>query len=614
MCGIVGFTGKAAPEATEKCREILLSGLENLEYRGYDSAGIAMAGEGEGITICRAVGRISNLRKAVAGCQPQGSCGIGHTRWATHGRPTVENCHPHEDEKHSVAVVHNGIIENYQHLKEELQRSGVEFNSQTDTEVIAQLLAHHYSGNMKDTLQKVLPLLEGSFALGVLDKNQPDCIYCARRRSPLLVAQGKDGSYLASDVSALLAYTKDVTYLEENGIAVLTPDSIRFYNENGSEIHPESTHITWDATAARKNGFEHYMLKEIFDQPTALRDTLNHYVDVELGCIRREAMPFTPEQAKALRRVTIAACGTAYHASVMGQSLLEQLAGIPALAAIASEYRYSNMPPVEGEVFIAVSQSGETADTLAALSYKKAQGLRTIALSNVLGSTIAREADAVMYTLAGPEIAVASTKAYLTQVLLFAILALDLAHLRGVIDDAKLKEGIAALAKLPEQVEEILAKQSVVQDFVQQQKDCRDIFFIGRLMDYASSLEAALKLKEVSYLHSEAYAAGELKHGTIALVDESCLVVVFATQTVVLEKTLANMEEVRARGAKLLLLGHFPEGAPEDCSLWNIGKTSDQLAPLLTTVYAQLFAYYMAKLHGCDIDKPRNLAKSVTVE
>ena len=609
MCGIVGFTG------TKDCIPFLLKGLEDLEYRGYDSAGIAVCdAENKEIDLCRAVGRIAQLREAVEEEKPEGCCGIGHTRWATHGRPSVENCHPHRDQQDSLAVVHNGIIENYQQLKVQLLQEGVSFRSQTDTEVIAQLLAQHNKGDLRTALEEILPLLEGSFALAVLDKKHPETILCARRRSPLLVAKGEDGAYLANDVSPLLDYSRDVWYVEENGVAVLTPDSICFY-KNGEEQFPTSTHISWDSSAARKNGFEHFMLKEIFDQPTALRDTLNHYVDIEKGQVRRETMPFTKEQAMELKRLTIAACGTAYHAAVMGQNLVEQITGVPAMAAIASEYRYSNMPPMEGEVFLAVSQSGETADTLAALTHKKQQGLRCLALSNVIGSTIAREADHVMYTLAGPEIAVASTKAYLTQVLLFEILALDLAHLRGVIDDKQLKEGIQALAKLPEQVQSILDHKTLVEDFVQTQKDCRDIFFIGHLMDYASSLEAALKLKEISYLHSEAYAAGELKHGTIALVDESCLVVVTATQSTILEKTLANMEEVRARGAQLLLLGYFPEEKrPHDCTIWNIPKCEDHLAPILTTVYAQLFAYYMAKLHGCDIDKPRNLAKSVTVE
>ena len=613
MCGIVGFTQKNySAKGEAACVEFLLNGLENLEYRGYDSAGIAVA-DGSGIHCCKAVGRISNLREEVSARQPKGGCGIGHTRWATHGKPSLENCHPHRDESGDIALVHNGIIENYQQLKEELLAEGVQFRSQTDTEVIAQLLAKRFCGDMKTTLEQVLPLLEGSFALAVIHKNQPDTIYCARRKSPLLVAEGEDGSYLASDVSALLEYSRDVYYLEENSIAILKGGEMSFYL-NGEEIHPEVVHINWDSSAARKNGFEHFMLKEIFDQPTALRDTLNHYVDVENGCIRRETMLFTPEQAKELKKITIAACGTAYHAAVMGQSLIEQLAGIPTLAAVASEYRYSPIPPVDGEVFIAVSQSGETADTLAALTHKKAQGLRCLALSNVIGSTIAREADGVMYTLAGPEIAVASTKAYLTQVLLFEIIALDLAHLRGMISDEELKSAIAELAKLPEQAAEILKQQSSVEDFVAAQENCHDIFFIGRLMDYASSLEAALKLKEISYLHSEAYAAGELKHGTIALVDESCLVVVTATQSIVRDKTLANMEEVRARGAKLLLIGDFAKNPPHDCVVWNIPSCRDHLAPILTTIYAQLFAYYMAKLHGCDIDKPRNLAKSVTVE
>ncbi len=612
MCGIVGFCEKPSSQ-NKNCKNVLLRGLESLEYRGYDSAGIALL-EGRTLSRCRSVGRIQKLREAAETAALSGSCGIGHTRWATHGKPTLENCHPHCDGEERIALVHNGIIENYLPLKQELLEQGAAFASQTDTEVIAQLLARELKQGKEllPALESILPRLEGSFALAVLDKNSPGCIYCARRKSPLLVAKGEEGTYLASDVSALLDYCRDVHYLEEDSIAVLHPESISFY-KNGEEIAIPATHITWDSSAARKGGFEHFMLKEIFDQPAALKDTLEHYVDLDAGAIRREAFPYTPEQARQIKRIRIAACGTAYHAAVMGQSLLEQLAALPTTAAIASEYRYSPIPPEEGELFIAVSQSGETADTLAALCHKKSQGVNCLALSNVIGSTIAREADGVLYTLAGPEIAVASTKAYLTQVLLFAILALDLASLRGRITGEELKAAIADLAKLPEQVAAILARKQQVEDFVAEQRELRDIFFIGRLMDYASSLEAALKLKEISYLHSEAYAAGELKHGTIALVDESCLVVVTATQSSVRDKTLANMEEVRARGAKLLLIGNFA-GEEHGCPSWNIPTVPDHLAPILSTVYAQLFAYYMAKLHGCDIDKPRNLAKSVTVE
>lgn len=606
MCGIVGFSTK------EDCVSRLLAGLQCLEYRGYDSAGVALLREDGSLGLRRAVGRIQNLRQALEEQPLTGSCGIGHTRWATHGRPSVENCHPHCDQNRTLAVVHNGIIENYRALREQLEAQGVVFRSETDTEVVAQLLAQRYKGSMLETLQEVLPLLEGSFALGVVLTAEPHTLYCARRKSPLLAAKGPEGCAIASDISALLDFSRELYPLEEDSIAVLTSESLRFY-KGGEEIFPQPMEITWDRSAAQKGGYEHYMLKEIFDQPAALRDTLNHYVDLSRGCIRREVMPFGPQEAKALGRINLAACGTAYHAAVMGATLLEEVAHIPASAHIASEYRYSPLLPGKDEVFFAVSQSGETADTLAALHQQKQRGLRCYALSNVIGSTIAREADFVLYTLAGPEIAVASTKAYTTQVLVFEILALDLAQLRGVITEAELKEALQQLAQLPQQVEEVLAQRQQVEDFVAGQQDCRDVFFIGRLMDYASSLEAALKLKEISYLHSEAYAAGELKHGTIALVDESCLVVVTATQEAVLEKTLANLEEVRARGAEILLLGHFPEGCA-GVPVWNIPKAPQRLAPLLTTVYAQLFAYYMAKLHGCDIDKPRNLAKSVTVE
>ena len=602
MCGIIGYIGKRS------CRNFLLEGLEKLEYRGYDSAGIAVLGEE--LELCKAVGPIAELKKQMAKQSLEGCCGVGHTRWATHGKPTLSNCHPHQDQGKKLALVHNGIIENYRAVKDDLQKQGVEFCSETDTEVIVQKLAAENQGDLRVALEKTLPQLEGSFALAIVAENEPEKLFCARRQSPLLAAKGEDGMAVASDVSALLDFSREIYELPEDSIAVLTAEGIRFW-KNGEEISVEPQFIRWDSNAAQKNGFEHFMLKEIHEEPKALRDTLNHYVDLEKGCIRRETMPFSPEQAKEIRSISLAACGTAYHAAVMGQQWLEQLAGIPARAHIASEFRYSALPAMGGEVFIAVSQSGETADTLAALRYRKQQGCRCIALSNVIGSTIAREADCTLFTLAGPEIAVASTKAYVTQLLVFAIVALDLAQLRGKISGEELKDHLKKLAELPQQAEAVLANSQQVQDFAELHKACGDYYFIGRLLDQASALEAALKLKEVSYLHAEAYAAGELKHGTLALVDESCLCVVLATQSAIREKTLANLEEVRARGAQVLVIG---TEKTEHCECWTLPESCDAFAPILSAVYGQLLAYYTAKVHERSIDKPRNLAKSVTVE
>lgn len=612
MCGIIGFTGRRA------CAGSLLEGLEQLEYRGYDSAGIAILENG-GLRIEKAVGRIAGLRERLAGGMPTGCTGIGHTRWATHGCPSVENCHPHLDAKGRVAVVHNGILENYRELKADLEAKGVAFRSQTDTEVAAQLLGYYDQGDMLATLQTVLPMLEGSFALGVVCADAPDTLYCARRQSPLLIGFGAGEQYIASDAAALIAHTREMLPMEDGEIAVLTPDGVRLYGADGKARQRAAMHVDWDAGAARKNGFAHFMLKEICEQPQALRDTLAHYVDLGTLTVRRGQMPFTPAQACKLREITIAACGTAYHAGVMGKALLEKLAGVRTQAEIASEYRYAPAQVPEGgpggAVFLAVSQSGETADTLAALRKAKGLGMRAIAFSNVIGASIAREADTVLYTLAGPEIAVASTKAYLTQVLLFEILALDLAHLRGRLTDKEMKEALRELAALPERAQAVLDRRGMVLDFARRNRACHDIFFIGRLMDYTTSLEAALKLKEVSYLHSEAYAAGELKHGTIALIDEETLVAAIATQPEILQKTYSNMQEVQARGAYLLLIGTPPAaGLPAGCEVWPVEGVSPNCAPLLATIYAQLFAYYTAQQHGCDIDKPRNLAKSVTVE
>lgn len=605
MCGIVGYTGE------QECTEMLLKGLERLEYRGYDSAGIGETCPA-GIAVRRAAGRISCLRKKIEEEPIAGRTGIGHTRWATHGKPSCANAHPQSSQNGRVAVVHNGIIENYKELRQELEAQGVAFTSETDTETVAQLLEFYYQSNMQKTLEKVLPMLKGSFALGILDAAAPNTLYAARRQSPLVIGLGEGETFIASDITALLDHTRTICFLEDDDIAVLTPAKAAVFNLQGRQQSRKTEQISWNQQAAQKGGFDHYMLKEIFDQPKALEDTLNHYIDREAMAIRPNTIPFTKEQALAITGISIAACGTAYHAAAMGKAMVEKLAKIPCRAEVASEFRYDDHPSSPQEVFIAVSQSGETADTLAALRREKEAGCWVLAVSNVIGSTISREAQGVMYTLAGPEIAVASTKAYLTQVLLLTLLALELGRLRGEIDEKTMKSYLTRLLALPAQVEQVLADAPQVKAFAAAQSSCSNIFFIGRLADYYTALEASLKLKEVSYLPAQAYAAGELKHGTIALIDENTLVVGIATQNKVREKTFSNLEEVRARGAKLLLI--TGEGCTIPGELWRLPTNGEIEGPLLAAVYGQLFAYYMALQQGCDIDKPRNLAKSVTVE
>lgn len=608
MCGIVGYVGR------EDCIALLLKGLERLEYRGYDSAGVAVIEDG-GISLRKAKGRLANLQEEIAVNPLKGLTGIGHTRWATHGEPSFINAHPHVDIHGRIAIVHNGIIENYFLLRKSLEQKGIRFASQTDTEVIAQLLGFYYDGDMLTTLYRVLPMLEGSFALGVLDAACPDKLYCTRKGNPLIVGQGETGSFIASDIPAILEYTRDIYFMDDYDIAVLSRDTIRFYDEMGNELRKESTHIDWDMEAAEKDGYAHFMLKEIHQQPKVIQDTLNHYVNIETMEIRRETMPFSPEQAKELTKITLLGCGTAYHAGLVGKSLLGNLAKIRTDADVASEYRYREPLIDKDEAFIVISQSGETADTIAAMRLAKANGNRVVALCNVIGSTIAREADTVMYTLAGPEIAVASTKAYVAQLLLFELIALDTAHQRGYLSDDQMKEALQALAQLPQKAEAVIQAKEKIQYFASQNINCKSVFFIGRLLDYYLAMEAALKLKEVSYIHSESYAAGELKHGTIALIEEGTLVVAMATQHKVLGKLISNIEEVRVRGAKVIAVAaNPPQMLSESVAILEIPEAPDAMAPLLAIIPMQLFAYYMALQKGCDIDKPRNLAKSVTVE
>ncbi|MEA4892130.1 MAG: glutamine--fructose-6-phosphate transaminase (isomerizing) [Peptococcaceae bacterium] len=608
MCGIVGYTG------TLDCVDILLKGLTRLEYRGYDSAGLAVI-DGEKIDIRKAKGRLSNLTKLVEKSPIKGQTGIGHTRWATHGEPSDINSHPHIDANGQIAIVHNGIIENYYALRKGLEQKGIRFITETDTEVVVQLLGYYYTGDMLSTLYRVLPMLEGSFALGLIDLKSPETLYCTRKGSPLIVGRASHGNLIASDIPAILEYSRDFYLLDELDIAVVGREEIRFYDAMGNEEHKDSVHIDWDMEAAEKEGYAHFMLKEIHQQPQALLDTFNHYVDTEKWEVRREAMPFTTAEARQLQKLTVVGCGTAYYAGLVGVSLISRLARLAVYADVASEYRYKEPLIEEHEAFVVISQSGETADTIAAMRLAKEHGRKVAALCNVIGSTIAREADQVLYTLAGPEIAVASTKAYTAQVMILTIMALDLARLRGYLSEEEQKKALRELAEVPAKVAEILKHKEEIQYAASRYANSRSVFFIGRLLDYSMSMEAALKLKEISYIHADAYGAGELKHGPIALIEDGTLVMAYATQKKVLDKICSNIQEVKVRGAQVITISQYD--TPELSKLgavWKLPEVADIFAPLLAVVPAQLFSYYVALQKGCDIDKPKNLAKSVTVE
>lgn len=611
MCGIVGYIGR------EQAQPILMDGLARLEYRGYDSAGVAVMAEGR-ISLCKAKGRLSNLAGRLAEHPLTGCTGIGHTRWATHGEPSDLNAHPHTDMKGDIAIVHNGIIENHERLRAMLEGQGCVFVSQTDTEVIAHLLNHLDHGDMADTLRRASAMLEGSYALCVLTAREPDRLFCTRKDSPLVVGLSPTAQYVASDIPALIGHTREVLLLEDREIAVLTADSARVYDALGRECGWKPMHVDWDVAAAEKGGYAHFMLKEIHEEPDALRKTFSAHVDADGPTLRPGAFPIAAEEARALRRLTIVACGTAYHAGMIGKYVIEQLARVPVEVDVASEFRYRGPIMGTGDLCLAVSQSGETADTLAALREAARLGARTMALTNVVGSSIAREAgDNVLYTYAGPEIAVASTKAYITQVEMMILLAIDLALKRQTLRTEDASAMLAALAALPEQAEQALALEPDILRFASRHYDHKHVFYIGRGLDYALAMEASLKLKEVSYIFSEAYAAGELKHGTIALIEPGTLVCALATQEALVEKTLSNIREVRSRGARTLLVcteslaQRVRESADE---LWVIPDAPAPLTPLLAVIPVQALAYAMAVSRGCDVDKPRNLAKSVTVE
>lgn len=635
MCGIVGYVGskKAAP--------VLVNALKKLEYRGYDSAGIAVYSQSaDEIIVKKCKGALRFLEEKIAGeiikdslegikdeeliakCGEvvDGSIGIGHTRWATHGEPSDINSHPHTNVSGTIAIVHNGIIENYAKLKAWLESEGIVFRSATDTEVVAHLINYYYEQE-KDIFKAVrasLQRLEGSYALGVVCKDYPDRLIACRKESPLIVGIGENENFIASDVPAVLEYTRDVYFLEQKEMAVLYRDHVDLYDEEGNRIVKDPFHVDWDISSAEKNGYAHFMLKEIHEQVKALTDTLRprFVMNGDSACdIKIDEVDLSQDWKKA-KRIVITACGTAYHAGVVAKYAFEKFARIPVVVDVASEFRYRDPIFDKDDIFVVISQSGETADTLAAMRLAKAAGTRVIAITNCVGSTVSREADAVIYTWAGPEIAVASTKAYTTQLVCLYLLALESAKIRGTMNEADFKKSIAELESLPSKVEEILKDQSVIQKFVSQNFNKEKVFFIGRQFDSATSLECALKLKEVSYMHSEAFAAGELKHGPIALVDSSTLVVAIATQPELYEKIASNIKEVKSRGCSTMVITQDTGKAFSDCAdiVVSIPECDYAFAPVLSVIPAQLFAYYCAVQRGNDPDKPRNLAKSVTVE
>ena len=608
MCGIIGYCGNYSAFS------FLYEGLKRLEYRGYDSAGLAVF-DGKTINIAKAQGRLKNLSNLTnEGTNLGGTLGIGHTRWATHGIPSDTNAHPHFNEDESIVIVHNGIIENYVKIKKNLESKGYKFKSETDTEVVALLLDYYYNGEPLETIEKVLTKLEGSYALGIIFKDHPDEFYAVRKDSPLIVGEGKNGKFIASDVPAILKYSRDVYFIENEEIVKLTRDKITFYNMDLEEIKKETTSVNWDISAAEKGGYPHFMLKEIHEQPKAVKDTISPRV--KEGRLVIEELGLSDEDIKDLKKIYIVACGSAYHVGVSAKYVIEGIARISVEVDLASEFRYRNPILEEGTLVIIISQSGETADSLAALREAKRQGIKVLAIVNVVGSSIAREADNVMYTWAGPEIAVATTKAYSTQLVALYMLAMNFGYIRGKLGKDQLQKLIEDLIRLPEQIQKILDNVEQIQYYASQYVAAKDIFFIGRGIDYATALEGSLKLKEVSYIHSEAYPAGELKHGTISLIEEGSLVTALLTQEALYKKTISNIVEVQTRGAFIMLLTNEDNKEGDKCGdfVIRIPKTNKYFTTSLAVIPLQLLAYYVSVGKGCDVDKPRNLAKSVTVE
>ncbi|OPZ90340.1 MAG: Glutamine--fructose-6-phosphate aminotransferase (isomerizing) [Firmicutes bacterium ADurb.Bin419] len=607
MCGIVGYIG------SKMATPILINGLKKLEYRGYDSAGVAIFGDNE-LKVIKSKGRLAILENKVNEDMPKGSIGIGHTRWATHGEPNDLNSHPHISRSGKIAVVHNGIIENYMELKEFLQSEGYEFVSETDTEVVAHLIDYHYKGDIVEAVIESINEVEGSYALGVICNDCDDKFVAARKDSPLVVGLGKGENFIASDIPAILEYTRDVYILEDKEIVVLRNDSVKVFNNYGAEVKKDVFKVNWDVSAAEKSGYEHFMMKEMFEEPKVIRDTLNPRI--KEGSISLDNISLTSEDLEKIEKIYIVACGTAYHAGVIGKYIIEKLARIPVEVDVASEFRYRDPLITDKNLVIIISQSGETLDTLFALREARKKGARVLSIVNVVGSSISRESDDVLYTWAGPEIAVASTKAYNTQLSALYLIALDFAMKKGKIEEEFYKKVIEELKIIPQAIESILENRKVIQKFASEHYNAKSIFFIGRGLDYALSMEGSLKLKEISYIHSEAYAGGELKHGTIALIEEGTLVICPMTQDSLMDKMISNIREVKARGATVLAIAKEGNRQVEKVSdvVVTVPDVDSLVAPIAAVTPLQLFAYYMAIQKGCDVDKPRNLAKSVTVE
>lgn len=608
MCGIVGYVGK------NNAKDFLVEGLSKLEYRGYDSAGIAVV-KNKKVTVVKRKGRLSNLEKDLSVIDADGNVGIGHTRWATHGEPSDVNSHPHQSSKGDITVVHNGIIENYLELREWLKGEGYKFLSETDTEVVPNLIDYYYDGDLFKAVVKATKKIEGSYALGVICGSEPDKLIAVRKDSPLIVGVGEDEYFIASDIPAVINKTRNVYLLEDKEFVKITSNGVEILDAKGNKIDKEIYKVTWNQDAAEKGGFDSFMMKEIHEQPKAIKETMLSKISMDHGIVFDD-FKLTKEELEAIDRIYIVACGTAYHAGLMGKVVIEKHAKIPVEVDIASEFRYRDPLITNKSLIISVSQSGETADTLAVLRAAKKVGARTLAVTNVVGSTISREADNVIYTMAGPEIAVASTKAYTTQVVIMYAIGLYFGELRGTLDkniEDLIKEG---LLQIPDKIEELLTNKEQIREVAKLLKDEDDVFFLGRGIDYALALEGSLKLKEISYIHSEAYAGGELKHGTIALIEPGTKVIALLTQEKLREKMVSNVVEVKARGAYVIGLAY--EGDKLDSSVFDevitIPRVSNRVATILAAVALQLLAYYTAKEKGCDIDKPRNLAKSVTVE
>ena len=610
MCGIVGYIG------FNQASDFLLDGMAKLEYRGYDSAGIAIIGPENVIKIQKKVGRLANLEAIVKADPNEGTVGIGHTRWATHGRPSDMNAHPHSSEDGKFALVHNGIIENYMPLKEELIEKGYHFKSETDTEVVAHLLEDMYDGNFVSTVRRMLDRVDGAYALEIICADEPDKIICTKKENPLVIGLGKGENFVASDIPAIINYTRDTYILNDGELAIVTRDNVSVFDRKGNTIDKEVFHVNWNAEAAEKGGYEHFMLKEIHDQPKAVRDTFGTHISEDGKTVIFDELNWTADDVAAFNKILIVACGTAYHAGLVTKQYIENLARIPVNVEIASEYRYSNPLTDDKTLCIVISQSGETSDTLAALKEAKRHGAKSLAITNVVGSSISREADNTVYTWAGPEISVASTKAYTTQLVAGLLFAVYLGQLNGKMDPALGGEILCGVKSLPTLIHEIFEVDEDMKAFAKHYGFKSDAFFLGRAIDYAVAMEGALKLKEISYIHAEAYAGGELKHGTLALIEEGVPVIALATQEDVYDKMISNIREVKAREAVVIGIGM--KGDEElskhvDHTIY-VPRANKFIAPILAVVPLQLLAYYAAITRGADVDKPRNLAKSVTVE